>query len=280
MWKWDLALSQYLALLGPLLNVCRRQKVLNHFVFESAALCSVYERGGSAHGSPLLIFPMIPRLTLRGLDSALLLARPGYSPASIALFDSPSGVLSCLRSRSRVPPLSGTLNPALPAPPHPPPSGQQKPSTTGWAAEKTGWSTPLTKELQDKGKKRERKKRKLRYRADPTLACLSDSTIYGRAWDTAGAKLRVYTHRTVPKDRPSDREAEKALEGRVMKKGRWGGKIGRLKTKRESKGAWVRAHAVKGDGEWQEERKSKTQEGKESENRERARHGERKRWRE
>ncbi|KAK9533132.1 hypothetical protein VZT92_008286 [Zoarces viviparus] len=67
-----------------------------HFVFESAALGRVHQRGGSSRGAPLLIFPMMPRLTLRGLDSALLLARPGYSPASIALFDSPSRAPSCL----------------------------------------------------------------------------------------------------------------------------------------------------------------------------------------
>lgn len=64
----------------------------DHFVFESATLHRLEEGGGSARGFPLLIFPMVPRLTLRGLDSALLLARPGYSPPSIALFDSPSAV--------------------------------------------------------------------------------------------------------------------------------------------------------------------------------------------
>eukprot|EP00064_Thunnus_orientalis_P002975 superscaffoldBa00000233_g2983 len=56
---------------------------------------------------------------LRGLDSALLLAEPGYSPASIALFDSPSGVLSRLRARG-VPPLywdPQSCPPCSPAPP-------------------------------------------------------------------------------------------------------------------------------------------------------------------
>ncbi len=136
----------------------------DHFVLKSAALC---ERGGSAHGSPLLIFPMIRRLTLRGLDSALLLARPGYSPASIALFDSLSRVLSCLRARGRVPPLSGTLNHGLSAPLTPHHQGQQKPSATGCAVEKIGWSLPQTKEPQDKRKvkKKERKKRKENYAA-------------------------------------------------------------------------------------------------------------------
>lgn len=151
----------------------------SHFVFESAALYSVYERGGSTHGSPLLIFPMIPRLTLRGLDSVLLLARPGYSPSSIALFDSPSGVLSCLRARNRVPPLSGTLNPALPAPLTPHHQASENPAPQAERQRRGLGPRPSLKSSKTKAKKR--KKRKLRYRADPTLACLSDSTIYGRA---------------------------------------------------------------------------------------------------
>lgn len=64
----------------------------DRFGFESVTLHSLEERGGSARGFPLLIFLMIPRLTLRGLDSALLPARPGYSPPSIAQFDSPGAV--------------------------------------------------------------------------------------------------------------------------------------------------------------------------------------------
>lgn len=133
-----------------------------HFVFESAVLCSVYERGGSAHGSPLLIFPMIPHLMLRGLDSALLLAQPGYSPASIALFDSPSGLLSCLRACSRVPPLSGTLNAAFPPLLTPHHQASKNPASQA-ELEKRGRSTPLTKELQDKSKKKKKKGRKENY---------------------------------------------------------------------------------------------------------------------
>lgn len=158
------------------------ETVGDHFVFRECSSCSVYEGGGSAHGSPLLIFPMVARLTLRGLDSALLLALPGYSPASIALFDSPSGVLSRLRALQQSP--SSRWDPESCPPLHHHHQGQRKnPSATGRAAETRGRSTPLTKELQDKGRKNKKKKEKgkLRYRADPTLVCLSDSTIYGRA---------------------------------------------------------------------------------------------------
>ncbi|KAK5857792.1 hypothetical protein PBY51_011012 [Eleginops maclovinus] len=73
---------------------------------------------------------MIACLTLRGLDSALLLALPGYSPVSIALFDSPSGALSCLRAHSRDPSLS--LGPSISCCTHPPTIKQVKnPSATG-----------------------------------------------------------------------------------------------------------------------------------------------------
>lgn len=130
----------------------------SHFVFESAPLCSVYERGGSAHGSPLLIFPMIPRLTLRGLDSALLLARPGYSPDSIALFDSLSGVLSCLRARSRVPPLSGTLNPALPAPLTPHHQASENPAPQAVQQRRGVGPRPSLKSSKTKAKKKKERK--------------------------------------------------------------------------------------------------------------------------
>lgn len=121
-------------------------------------------------------------------------------------------------------------------------------------------SETKTKKRKKEGRKREGKKRKLCYRVDPTLACLSDSTIYGRAWDTAGAKRTVYTQRTVSKDRPSD-------SGRQRKcwKGGWGWKEGRWrdikaedkkkrKRKRRESRRWrLRAHTVKaGDEKWQE----------------------------
>ena len=223
------------------------ETVGDHFVFRECSSCSVYEGGGSAHGSPLLIFPMVARLTLRGLDSALLLALPGYSPASIALFDSPSGVLSRLRALQQSP--SSRWDPESC-----PPS-----TTTIRASEKTPapqaerrrpgvgprLSLKSSKTKAEKTKKKE--KGKLRYRADPTLVCLSDSTIYGRAWDTAGAKLTVYTLRAVPKDRPSDREAEReraGREGETENEGRWKDREteGKKKKKKseggQSKGRW------------------------------------------
>lgn len=74
---------------------------------------------------------MVARLTLRGLDSALLLALPGYSPASIALFDSPSGALSRLRALQQSP--SSRWDPES----WPPCSPRPPPTTTIRASEKT-----------------------------------------------------------------------------------------------------------------------------------------------
>ncbi|CAB1459013.1 unnamed protein product [Pleuronectes platessa] len=91
---------------------------------------------------------MIARLTLRGLDSALLPAKPGYSPASIALFDS----RVCLRARSGVPPLSRTLNPV---PPHHHPSENQAPQAE---RRRRGVAQhPGSKTLRDKGRKKKGK---------------------------------------------------------------------------------------------------------------------------
>lgn len=164
-----------------LLNVCIIQKVWSrlHCLWE----CSVYGKGGSAHGSPLLIFPMIPCLTLRGLDSALPLAGPDYSPVSIALFDSSSGVLICLRVCKRVPP----------------PHTHTLPKTQCllWLRRRVSACPSLktAKTKAKKGRKKNLEERKLRYQVDPMLACLSDSTIYGWVSDAAGAKLTVYTER-------------------------------------------------------------------------------------
>lgn len=205
-----------MVLLESQMHFCRIQRVGRrlHCLWH----CSLYEKGGSAHGFPLLIFPMIPCLTLRGLDSALPLAEPNYSPVSIALFDSSRGVLSCLRVCSRVPHVCGTLHP-----PHHPPTNTTtaaRPAKTQsllWLRRRVS-APPFAEDNQDKSKKKKKKdRRKLRCRVDPVLVCLSDSTIYGWAWDTAGAKLTVYTERVVPKNTPSYRQAGKNASRESLK---------------------------------------------------------------
>lgn len=100
---------------------------------------------------------MIPCLTLRGLDSALPLAEPNYSPVSIALFDSSRGVLSCLRVCSRVPHVCGTLHP-----PHHPPTNTTtaaRPAKTQsllWLRRRVS-APPFAEDNQDKSKKKKKK---------------------------------------------------------------------------------------------------------------------------
>lgn len=127
LWKLDLILTQYLELLAP------HAECLQETESAEGPLCiwecsPLYERGGSAQGSPLPIFPMIPHLTLRGMDAALLLAQPGYSPPSIALFDSPSAVWwPAAESLLSVGPwILASLLPSPPPPHTPIPSGLAK----------------------------------------------------------------------------------------------------------------------------------------------------------
>lgn len=105
-----------------------------HFVFGSAALCSVFERRTHSW----LPFAYLSHDSASHAAWAGLGPPPGpagYSPVSIALFDSPSGALSCLGAHSRDPSLSlflfGTLNPALPAALTPHHQASENPSSTG-----------------------------------------------------------------------------------------------------------------------------------------------------
>lgn len=266
--EWHRRLKQYMVLLESQMHFCRMQRVWRrlHCLWD----CSLYEKGGSAHGFPLLIFPMIPCLTLRGLDSALPLAEPNYSPVSIALFDSSSGVLSCLRVCSRVPHVCGTLRP-----PHHPPyrhhhcQASENPEPA--VAEKKGQRTPFAKDNQDKSKKKKKDRRK-----KTALPCWPSACLF--VWQhNLWLSLRYCWSQANSLHRKSGSQEQaiiqagrkKMLQGKVLKKGKGRWEDSETEKKKndnkrwESRGGRAQADTVKaGDGKWQERRELKKQKQK------------------
>lgn len=257
-----------MVLLESQMHFCRIQRVGRrlHCLWH----CSLYEKGGSAHGFPLLIFPMIPCLTLRGLDSALPLAEPNYSPVSIALFDSSRGVLSCLRVCSRVPHVCGTLHP-----PHHPPTNTTtaaRPAKTQsllWLRRRVS-APPFAEDNQDKSKKKKKRQKKTALPCWPS-ACLFVwqhnlwlSLRY--CWSQANS-----LHRKSGSQEQAIIQAgrEKMLQGKVLKKGKGRWEDSETERKKndnkrwESRGGRAQADTVKaGDGKWQERRDLKKQKQK------------------